>query len=314
MLMGKYINYIFGALLLLVIGTPVVFAQNTSVNLPFRTNERVVLEATETVERDFFAAGDRIEIEGNVNGDLYAAGGNIVVDGTVNGDVLAAGGNIEINGRVAGDVRSLGGNIEVNGTIGRNLTAAAGNISVDEEASVSGSAVFGAGNVEVAGTVGGNIVGGVGSLLVQNTVGGNIYTGVGQLQMDDGASVAGEVLYWSDQDALVDQNASISGALERRETPARADEQETRSFLNSFKLFSLLSIIAIGLLILRFFPGILEAGARTLEKKPWASLGFGFLKLFLEPIVAVLLLMTVVGIPLGIFLLFLYIMELYFAS
>src|SRR3989338_5020780 len=292
-----------------------VLAQDSS--LPFQSTERVTLEADETINHDFFAAGEQVEIKGTVNGDLYAAGGNIVVEGTVNGDVLAAGGQIEISGTVGGNIRVAGGNIEVSGDIAKNLTAGTGSLEISDDATVGGSVVLGAGNVEIDGPVGGNIVAGAGNLEIRNTVGGNIYAGVRQLHIDENEGVAGDVIYWSEEEALVDQEATVSGTLERREPVKRLQsprEDDVRSLWAGFRLFSLLSMVAIGLLLLRFFPGILETGADILERKSWQSLGLGFLKLILEPMIAVIFLVTVIGIPLGIFLIFAYIAELYFAS
>lgn len=296
--------------------TSYVLAQDSS-SLPFQSAERVTLEADETVNHDFFAAGEQVEIKGTVNGDLYAAGGNIVVEGTINGDVLAAGGQIEISGTVGGNIRVAGGNIEVSGDIAKNLTAGAGSLEVSDDATIGGSMVLGAGNVEIDGPVEGNIVAGVGNLEIRNIVGGTIYAAVGQLHIDENAGIAGDVIYWSEEEALVDQEATVSGTLERREPverPQAPREDDLRSLWAGFRFISLLSMLAIGLLLLRFFPGILETGADIMEQKPWQSLGLGFLKLILEPIIAVIFLVTVIGIPLGIFLFFAYIAELYFAA
>ena len=221
-----------------------VLAQDSS--LPFQSTERVTLEADETINHDFFAAGEQVEIKGTVNGDLYAAGGNIVVEGTVNGDVLAAGGQIEISGTVGGNIRVAGGNIEVSGDIAKNLTAGTGSLEISDDATVGGSVVLGAGNVEIDGPVGGNIVAGAGNLEIRNTVGGNIYAGVRQLHIDENAGVAGDVIYWSEEEALVDQEATVSGTLERREPVKRLQsprEDDVRSLWAGFRLFSLLLVL-----------------------------------------------------------------------
>lgn len=295
--------------------TSVLFAQNNT-PLPFRQGEKITIDEDEVFDRDFFAAGEDINVKGTVNGDLYIAGGNIVVSGKINGDVLVAGGQVEISGDVAGNIRAVGGNIEVQGMVGKNLTAVGGNIEVTNSANIIGSTVVGAGNVELNGPVGGNVVGGVGNLIITNAVGGTIYTGVGQLQIGDGASVA-DVVYWSDEKATVSSEATVSGNLDQRipVESSRQTNRETRKVAwTGFRFFSFLSMVVIGLLMLRFFPGLLETGAGFIDKKPWQSLGFGFLKLILEPIVAIILMVTIIGLPIGIFLVFAYIIELYFAS
>jgi hypothetical protein len=50
-----------------------------------------------------------------------------------------------------------------------------------------------------------------------------------------------------------------------------------------------------------------------LKKRPWASLGIGFLTLILTPIIFILLLITVLAIPLAVILLALYLIAIYLA-
>lgn len=283
--------------------------------MPFRQSEKVVLEENEVVNQDFFIAGEDVNIKGTVNGDLYAAGGSVIVDGIVNGDVLATGGDIEINGKVNGNTRVAGGNIKVKGSLSKNLTAGAGNIEIEKEATIGGSLVFGAGNVQVDGPVAGNIVAGVGNLVINNNITGSVYAGVGQLQINDQAKIMGNITYWSDEEYVIEDGAVVVGQINHQfPSENKSKENNMRSFGTGFRVFSLLSMVVIGLLMLRFFPGLLETGAGFIDQKPWQSLGFGFLKLILEPIAAIILMITIIGLPIGIFLMFAYIIELYFAS
>jgi len=49
------------------------------------------LPRTETVEKDYFSAGDKLDLSGVVNGDAYLDGGAITLDGTVNWRSFSAG-------------------------------------------------------------------------------------------------------------------------------------------------------------------------------------------------------------------------------
>ena len=78
-------------LLLIVLGFFLLFS---FVALPVFAQEKekmVILSKGETIDRDYFAAGDETQISGTINGDAYVAGGTVIVDGTVNGDLMAAG-------------------------------------------------------------------------------------------------------------------------------------------------------------------------------------------------------------------------------
>jgi hypothetical protein len=63
------------------------------------------------------------------------------------------------------------------------------------------------------------------------------------------------------------------------------------------------SSLFLGLLLLLLFPALDAAAVRVWRERAGEAVGFGVAAFFLLPIVAVLLLVTIVGIPLGLFLL-----------
>jgi hypothetical protein len=63
------------------------------------------------------------------------------------------------------------------------------------------------------------------------------------------------------------------------------------------------STLLLGLVLLRVAWGLDDASARAIDRRLGGVFGFGALTFFLSPVVAVLLFVTVVAIPLGVFLL-----------
>src|SRR3989344_6092573 len=124
---------VFAILAFLLLLTPSVIAAQGFGNEP-EPKKITVLAPDEVVNKDYFAAGEIVEISGTVNGDVYAAGGQVYVDGVVNGDLLVAGGTVTISGEVTQNVRAAGGQITVTGNIGRNTTIAGGNIELTNTA------------------------------------------------------------------------------------------------------------------------------------------------------------------------------------
>lgn len=61
----------------------------------------------------------------------------------------------------------------------------------------------------------------------------------------------------------------------------------------------LLALFVAGVVLLLLFPNVTRTAARTVGSHPWKSLGLGLALLVTTPIVALLLMMTVLGIPLG---------------
>jgi len=283
-------------------------------------NQNVVtLPVGEVVNKDYFATGSSVEISGTVNGDVYAFGGQVLVDGIVNGDLIAAGGIVNISGNIAQDARVGGGQVTISGKIGRNLTVGGGNVDITSSATIAGGVVAGGGNVSLAAPVGKAAKIGAGNLMVSNTIAGDLEAAVGVMRLTSKAVIGGNLTYWSDQKASIDKSAKITGKVTQKK-PAEVAKPAPKKILGIvtgvnlfFKIVSLVSTFVLGLLLIAFFPRYNRAVVYTLRKRPWVSLGIGLLALILTPIVFVILLITVVGIPLAFILLALYLILMFLA-
>lgn len=284
-------------------------------------NQRnVTLSQGETINGDYFAGGDTVSVLGTVNGDAYIAGGTVTFDGNVEGDVIAAGGTVTING-TAQNVRVAGGTVTINGTIERNLTALGGTITLGENANLAGSIVTAGGTVNLLGPVGKGATIGAGTVTINNEINGDVTAGVGQMTLQPQAQINGNLNYTSDQKAQILEGATVTGETNQRvpEKPAR-DEAQRQAFLGIgaaalfFKFMNMLSILVLGLLLVFLAPNYLKRVANTIIEKPWQSLGVGTVSMILAPILFILLLMTIIGIPLAFIFIILFGIIVYFAK
>lgn len=299
----------------LLLGAPVV-AQDEH---PGEVGEKdlVSLPAGAVIDKDYFAYGKRVEISGTVNGDVYVAGGQILVDGQINGDLLAAGGKITISGRVSQDVRVAGGRIAITGVVGRNLTVAGGEVDLTDSAAIHGGVVAAGGSLGLAAPIGGDAMLAAGHVTVSNRVGGSIEVATGDLRLTSKAAVSGDVTYRSSKTASIDPGATIGGVVAQKSMPEFPRPRvgtllaAAAGALFLAKLVSVVSTLVLGLLFLSLFPRYTRSTIETLKKRPWASLGLGFVALVITPIVALLLLVTLLGAPLALILTALYLVGMY---
>lgn len=285
----------------------------------------VIVGPDEVIERNHFAAGDVVEISGTIQGDLFVAGGQVTVNGTVEGDVLAAGGSVRISGTVTDDVRVAGGEVIISGAVNGNVTAAGGSVDITEGAFVGESVIIGGGSVVIAGPISGHVTAGAGSLTLSSAIGGDVWTDTGSIRVSPQATIEGTLSYSSQDEELIDENAQV-GSLEKRDS-RYADEvssvaemapekiaQVMGAVRAGFKITSVISALIVGLVMVKLVPNFLSASAKTLDKKPWASLGIGFLIAFVTPIVGVLLIVTLIAIPVAGILFAHYAIYIYFAK
>lgn len=261
--------------------------------------------ASRVINRDYFAIGPLVEISGTVNGDVYAFAGQVLIDGTVNGDVLVTGGRVSISGRVAQDVRVAGGQVSLSGNLGRNLTVFGGNVDLTRSAVIKGSMVAAGGNIHLGSPLGGSAKVAAGSLIISNRVDGNVDAVVGTLRITSKAEIAGNVNYVSRREASVDEAARIGGKVTRTAPPAipRPSPEKVVAFIAVWSLFiaaiSFVSTLLLGLLSVRFLPRYHASAVAVLRRRPWASLGIGFIAAVVTPVASGLLLATVFAVPIG---------------
>ncbi len=314
--MKKSIIILILSVLSLLFAVQTVTAQDEN-SKDFTYRKIVTVRPGEVINKDYFAFGDTIEISGTVNGDVYAAGGQVLVDGTINGDLLAAGGTVSISGNISQDARIFGGQITISGEIGRNLTVGGGNIELTDSATIRGGIVAAGGNIRLAAPVWSDVKISAGNLTVSNKIDGNLKAFVGAIRLTSRAVITGDLIYWSNRPASIDKSAKITGNVTRK-TPPGVFRPPVEKVLGVFvgvylfaTLISFISTLIIGLLLIHFYPKYNREAVSTLRKRPWASLGIGFIVLVLTPIIFVLLLATVVGIPLAFILLASYLITLY---
>lgn len=288
-----------------------------------RAGNNIIITANETIDRSFFATGDTVTISGTINGDLYAVGGTIFVNGTINGDLLAAGGVINVMGEVSQDIRVAGGQITIGGSVGQNITMAGGNLDILPSADIQGSIVAAGGNLIISSPIQGNINAGVGNLTLSESVQGDIEAAVGNMTLTPQAAVSGDLNYWSDQELNLAQGASVSGRISRNdpeqtmqefEGAEQATEAAGKVFLTTGRIVLFLSLLIIGALLIWMAPNYTKRTSDKIAEIPLKAGLIGFLALVVTPLAAVLLMITLIGLPLGLILLATYFVYLYISK
>lgn len=281
--------------------------------------ENAIIQKTQTIDDDLFITGESVRVSGRVKGDVYAAGGRVVIDGNVNGDVLAAGGTINVGGRVGGSVRAAGGIINIDkAIIGGGLTTLGGDVNISPTAKINGGAVVGAGNYILDGSVTHGLTGGAGQMIINGLVGKDIHVGAGSLQLGKNAKISGNLIYSSQQKLLVDNTAVIGGTTRQiipQEQILRQTSHRARFWGQlGLHFWSYLSSLLIGLILIKFFPKQINAVEQNIRQRTWASFGWGLAGMFLTAPALLLISLTIIGIPLAVLLLLLFLIEVYLSK
>lgn len=238
-----------------------------------RAGGSVVIGPDETVDEDLEVYGGSVVVHGTVRGDLRAFAGNVLITGEVTGNVEAAAGSVHITGQVGGDVQVSAGSVEIgpDSTIGGDLEAAAGSVVI---------------NGAVDGTT--RAAGEVIALGPTASIGGDLVYD-GGLRRADGATVGGTVRVAADP---------VTGPSFFEGVPA------IPSWV--FGLYGFFANLLLGLFLLAVFPGFSARVARRALVNPVTTGGIGLVTLLGVPVLLVFLAVTIIGLPLALLGLLLY--------
>lgn len=185
------------------------------------------------------------------------------------------------------------------GTAAGDQVVLHGSLVVPEGETVGAAVIFD-GPATVDGTVTKSLVVFNGDVEISGTVRNDVVVFNGHVVLHPGARVQGNLV--TRQAATIEPGATVDGSEQRVATKFDFGDLGLASRYAWWLAYSVSTLI-LGLLLLVFAPGLDLALARAARERMGASVGFGALCFFLLPVVAVLLLVTLVGLPLGLFLL-----------
>jgi cytoskeletal protein CcmA (bactofilin family) len=299
------------------------------------TNKSLVISSP--ISENAYLAAGRIIINEPLGADGVLAAGSILVNAAVGRDVLAAGGDLIINAPVGGNARVAGGHVTINGNVGGDLVAAGGHVVIGPSARVTGDVIAAGGTLVIDGVIDGNLRAAGGEVVFNGEVKGSARFRARELQMNGmvngPATFAAEeirfgpaarflenVAYWRpagtiDFRPVLEPEATATYDPDLRFAPRAYPPRDVgRWVIFGWLIFSFFSGMLLLILLTFIAPGYLRLAGERLEGSFWPKTGLGFLYFLVTPPLALVLMLTVVGLPLGFFLLFFYIFSIFFAA
>jgi len=271
--------------------------------------ENIIVPSTETIDGPGFYAGKSVQIDGIINGTTFAVGQRVVVNGTINGDLLTGGQEVTINGKIMGNLYIAGQNAEVNGQV-MGDTFGAGQTVYYTKSSSLGRDGFAAGqDVNLAGKIQRKLFAAGDNIDIVGQIGDNAQIEANTLHINDGAQIGGGLSYTSSSQAYLAPNAKISGPVDWKKTePKPTSPKPQRDIYDGvgWFIFSTLGALLFWFLISLWRPAFWSATSAIITIEPLKTLGIGALALILTPIAVILLMITIIGIPLGVILALVY--------
>lgn len=249
---------------------------------------------------DQYAAGCPVRIDKLVGGDAFLAGCSIDVDAAISGDVLVAGGNVHIGAPIGQTLYAAAGQLRINASIGRNARVAGGQIEFAPKSQVGGNITVGGGNVRVRGAVKGYVSATGGNVLIDGPIEGDVVATGGAIELGPNARINGRLRYTSRDEILRDPAAQVLAGVDRM------PERRTRMMGRHGGWAWSLGLMLIAAVAVAAMPALTRRVTDTWRQRFGMSLLFGFIVLVCVPAAALILLITIVGAPLALAVVALY--------
>ena len=220
-------------------------------------------------------SGGEVRVGQAIDDDVFASGGAITIDAPVD-SLIAAGGQITVNAPVKGDVIAAGGQITLNSDVGGKVVAAGGTVTLNGK--VGTNAVLTGGDV---------------TLGSESSVGRDAMISGGNVV--NGGAVAGKLSVKSN--TFTNQGSAGTLDVELRPRSIFAG-----TFLSVFGILFTVGLLILGLVLIWVAPARFRVVERELTASPLLAVVIGFSGLVVGFILLVILAITLIGLPLAIFL------------
>ena len=282
---------------------------------------------------DCYLAGQTINVEAMINGDAVIAGGKISIRDSIKQDLVVAGGEIIVNGYVADDIRATGGFLSINADVGDDVVIAGGSTHLAKNAKVEGNFISFSGTAQINGEVMGKVMATGGELFINGKVNNGMELSGGEISVNgevfgptkivaeaidlgENAKFHGNVVYWSKDGEVDFKNAMADGRAVFDTTLAPEYTEISWRGLGiaayGFWVFYVLSAFLVLLLLNWSFKNVFSKASQNLKKNWLKGLGTGLIYVFGLPLLIIVTFVTIIGIPVGLFLFAFYLFSVVF--
>ncbi len=299
------------SLVLVLVAALVIFIPLVGLAAELRGGESYTLGKGEIHAEDLYFAGESISISGEVQGDLISGAGIVFLGGTVTQDALIGGGNVSIVGTIGDDLRVAGGSVTLSGQVGGDVIVMGGQVHIVSGADIKGDLIALGGRVVVEGNVGGAVTAYGGKITLNNAVAENAKIRAQEVVLGAKTNIAGSLSYASPKVAAVLEGAVVGGTITHNQI-SLPGKQSTRRGL--FAFFGVLFLLKLAMTLVAGLLGVVlfrKASRQLLDKtfsRFGSEFGRGLIAAIVIPFVTVVLFVSLVGIPLGVISLLLYIL------
>jgi cytoskeletal protein CcmA (bactofilin family) len=293
-------------LIILLSGFTPFFSKPVAASWTTLAGNEVYVREGEVTEGDLWVMARSVEIKGRIKGDLLVFAEDLKISGQVDGALLGLAGRTELSGEILGNLRMASMFTKIDGLVAGNFSAVGTELLFGPKATASSLLAWFtltniAGEIKEAAVVKGNIFN------LTGKIGEDLKIGATKVNISENARIGGDFLYPVGVEPVLEPGFRVGGKINKFQTaPAPG--------ATAFKGLWFLGGLLLGVVWLLIFPRR-WAEIISASSLPWRRiivLGIG--GLFLLPLLSLLFSVMLIGLPLGICLLVIFLILLFFGE
>jgi cytoskeletal protein CcmA (bactofilin family) len=264
----------------------------------FLSTDLYAVTPDQTVSDEIWVVANTVEADGTFGNDLFAAAGtDMSLKGLYEGNLWAAAGmTATLTGDCRRNVRLTGQTLRIDGKIAGNLMAMGNTIIIGTNTTIAGNARLIGTSVVMEGTIQGNIwINSARSVTLGGRMQGDVRVVSADIVLPATAHISGNLSYSSSQE-LLPADGVVAGKLERitPEPPPRFSVDRVKTHALWF-----FAAFLVGVPFIATFPMTAAMASLLARKSPMKCLAVGFIASFVLPVLGLMSISSLVGLPLG---------------
>lgn len=260
------------------------------------------IDVTGSFSEMLLIAGEDVTIGVTATDDAFGAGGDVTAKNASFDHAYLAGADVTFQDSNAHDLFVAGGDVDVlSGHIADDFAGAGGHISLSREAHIDGDAVIAGGNLEIKSPIGGDLRAGGGTIELNSDVTGDVFLDGGTIIIGPEAHIHGALTHRG-RHVTISPQAQIDGQTNALRARPEPNLQPLREILGWAGVTLTLGLVLMAIVAAMAFPGLMNRASLMTMQYPVRSLAFGFLVAFFGPVLIIILMVTVLGLPLALLL------------
>jgi predicted acyltransferase (DUF342 family) len=287
--------------------------------------ESFTVNSDETITNECWVAAKAVEVSGTVQDDFLAICpggpalfGNARLRGAFQNDVWALGNSVELTGTTEEHARLFAtSEIILGGQVGISAVAVGKTVTLTTNFVTHGDALLVGQSVVVAGDIRGNLKVLADAVTLHGHVNGNVRIVANDIVVMPGTKIGGDLVYTAPKDLFLDPGQmELDGRLVRKEFDAiqvKTTPPTLYDIIVTQAVFYL-GALAAGIPFVAIFPRFTGQAVRWIRQSAWKCTLVGFVSFCLIPMTSLFVFFTIIGIPLSLLLLLIYMIMIYLSK